>query len=195
MEQKKDLTKKLIAQGFKSLMQQHPFEKITIKMISDEAGIIRPTFYNHFRDKYDLMEWIFYTEVVCEARSLLTHGMQLEAVKFIFRCLISEKTFYQKAFLLTGQNSFEDVIIKYFTELFLYSMQLQQESRLPVQNPFITPDNIAGFYTIGIVTYIKKWLLDDRSIEPPMDDLMDAFTFLLTHSLDDIMGGKYEYLR
>lgn len=192
MEQKKDLTKKLIAQGFKDLMQKYPFEKITIKMISDEAGIIRPTFYNHFRDKYDLLEWIFYTEVISEARSLLEHGMQLEAVKFIFRCLISERTFYQKAFLLTGQNSFEDIIIKYFTELFLYSMQLNQENDYPVHNSFITPDNVAGFYTIGIVTSIKNWMLNDRSVEPPMDELMDAFNYLLTHSLDDILGGKHK---
>ena len=192
MEQKKDLTKKLIAQGFKDLMQKYPFEKITIKMISDEAGIIRPTFYNHFRDKYDLLEWIFYTEVISEARSLLDHGMQLEAVKFIFRCLISERTFYQKAFLLTGQNSFEDIIIKYFTELFLYSMQLNEENDYPAHNSFITPDNVAGFYTIGIVTAIKNWMLNDRSVEPPMDELMDAFNYLLTHSLDDILGGKHK---
>ena len=48
MEQRKDLTKSLIAESFKELMMKYPFEKITIKMITDHCGIIRPTFYNHF---------------------------------------------------------------------------------------------------------------------------------------------------
>ena len=56
MEQIKELTKRLIANSFKELMLQIPFEKITIKMITDHASVIRPTFYNHFHDKYELVE-------------------------------------------------------------------------------------------------------------------------------------------
>lgn len=43
MERKK-MTKALIGESLKVLMRNHPFEKITIKMITDEAGVIRPTF-------------------------------------------------------------------------------------------------------------------------------------------------------
>lgn len=189
MEQKKELTRKLIAQSFKGLMQKYPFEKITIKMISDEAGVIRPTFYNHFRDKYDLLEWIFNTEIIEEARSLLSHGMKVEAIKFIFRCLISEKTFYRKAFLLTGQNSFEDIVIKYFTELFLFAMEKQPATILPKDNSVLTPENIAEFYTIGLVTFLKKWLTQTMDDQPSPDDLLDAFTYVLTHSLADFIEG------
>lgn len=42
MEQIKELTKRLIANSFKELMLQIPFEKITIKMITDHASVIRP---------------------------------------------------------------------------------------------------------------------------------------------------------
>ena len=49
MERKK-MTKALIGESLKVLMRNHPFEKITIKMITDEAGVIRPTFYNYFCD-------------------------------------------------------------------------------------------------------------------------------------------------
>ena len=38
--------------SFKALVRQYPVEKITIKQITDGAGVIRPTFYNHFHDKY-----------------------------------------------------------------------------------------------------------------------------------------------
>lgn len=39
----------LLAESFKELAKKHPIEKITIKEITDLAGVIRPTFYNHFR--------------------------------------------------------------------------------------------------------------------------------------------------
>ena len=48
----------LLAESFKELVYKRPIEKITIKEITDKAGVIRPTFYNHFQDKYELLEWI-----------------------------------------------------------------------------------------------------------------------------------------
>ena len=50
------MTKALIGESLKVLMRNHPFEKITIKMITDEAGVIRPTFYNYFCDKYEVVD-------------------------------------------------------------------------------------------------------------------------------------------
>ena len=52
----------LLAESFKELAKKHPIEKITIKEITDLAGVIRPTFYNHFQDKYELLEWIITTD-------------------------------------------------------------------------------------------------------------------------------------
>jgi AcrR family transcriptional regulator len=64
MDSRKDMTKRLIADGFKALMLRYPFEKISIMMITNEAGIRRPSFYNHFQDKYDLLAWIVETDVI-----------------------------------------------------------------------------------------------------------------------------------
>ena len=54
----------LLAESFKELAKKHPIEKITIKEITDLAGVIRPTFYNHFQDKYELLEWIITTDLL-----------------------------------------------------------------------------------------------------------------------------------
>ena len=74
MEQIKELTKRLIANSFKELLLQNSFEKITIKMITDHANVIRPTFYNHFHDRYELLEWIFRDEVLDEAEIFEREG-------------------------------------------------------------------------------------------------------------------------
>ena len=48
----------LLAESLKALAARRPIEKITIREITEKAGVIRPTFYNHFQDKYELLEWI-----------------------------------------------------------------------------------------------------------------------------------------
>lgn len=49
MDSRKDMTKRLIADGFKALMLRYPFEKISIMMITNEAGIRRRRFIITFR--------------------------------------------------------------------------------------------------------------------------------------------------
>ena len=45
MERRSEKTKALLGEEFKELVMEKSFEKITIKMITDAAGVIRPTFY------------------------------------------------------------------------------------------------------------------------------------------------------
>ena len=61
----------LLAESFKELAMQRSIEKITIKEITDKAGVIRPTFYNHFQDKYELLEWMLVEKIsFCEGKKI-----------------------------------------------------------------------------------------------------------------------------
>lgn len=51
-----DQTKHALAEALKTLMAQKPFDKITIRDISELAGIRRQNFYYHFDDVYDLFK-------------------------------------------------------------------------------------------------------------------------------------------
>ena len=103
-----ELTKRLIANSFKELLLQNSFEKITIKMITDHANVIRPTFYNHFHDKYELLEWIFRDEVLDEAEIFEREGKIEEGIYHIFSKFYEDREFYRKAFEITGQNGFAE---------------------------------------------------------------------------------------
>ena len=69
-----------LAQSFKQLACEHPVEKITIKQITDGAGVIRPTFYHHFSDKYGLLEWILVQDILLPIQPLvenaIIHGVE-----------------------------------------------------------------------------------------------------------------------
>ena len=51
------ITKKALEASLKHLLLQKPLPKITIQDITDDCGISRMTFYYHFKDIYDLVEW------------------------------------------------------------------------------------------------------------------------------------------
>ncbi|WP_324249739.1 TetR family transcriptional regulator, partial [Faecalitalea cylindroides] len=50
-------TKYLLAEALKICMKKAPLEKITVKDITDTCGISRQTYYRHFQDKQDLVNW------------------------------------------------------------------------------------------------------------------------------------------
>lgn len=53
------LTKKALASAFKKMMEIKPIDKITVKDLVELCGVNRQTFYYHFDDVYDLLEWVF----------------------------------------------------------------------------------------------------------------------------------------
>ena len=55
-------TKYWIADKMKSLMKKKSIDKIRITEICQAAKIERSTFYYHFKDKYELVAWIFFQD-------------------------------------------------------------------------------------------------------------------------------------
>ena len=56
---KKKTTNEVLAESFLELAAQKDVSKITILEIVKNSGMSSPTFYRHFHDKYDLIEWIY----------------------------------------------------------------------------------------------------------------------------------------
>jgi len=57
------MTKELIIQTVLELLNERPFAKIMVKDIVERCGINRNTFYYHFRDITDVMEYAFKREM------------------------------------------------------------------------------------------------------------------------------------
>ena len=57
------ITKKALAGSLKKLSLEKPLDKITVTDIAEDCQVNRQTFYYHFQDIYDLVEWIYTSEV------------------------------------------------------------------------------------------------------------------------------------
>lgn len=108
------ITKRALAQALKELMLQRPFAKISVSDICAQCGMSRKSFYYHFRDKYDLVHWIFESEFV-QTVSFEQSRSSWDYYCELCRYLYEERDFYRRALRIRGQNSFRDVFYEVFT--------------------------------------------------------------------------------
>ena len=184
MERKK-MTKALIGESLKVLMRDHPFEKITIKMITDEAGVIRPTFYNYFCDKYEVVEWIFNEYIIEKVRAMFEQKMYTEGLKLLSVCMKNDCTFYRKAFEITGQNAFTDIIRNSLHNLFLSEMnEIYIENR--TNNPLVTAELVAAFYANSLSSLLQMWIQSNNQ-QCTAENMVEAYAYLLSHRIQDFI--------
>ena len=174
----------LLADSFKELVEKKPIEKITIREITDLAGVIRPTFYNHFQDKYELLEWIIVTEIFKPMEPLIDRGQLTQAVEGALLTMQKEQTFYERAMRLSGQNSFREIMTDHVARLVLD--RLSEESlREKVYYDWLTPRRIAYFFAGQIVYAVMEWLEDGMSVSP--HELVGSFMYFCNHSVVEMV--------
>ena len=103
------ITKKVLAYALKDLMAQRPLAKITVGDICDACDMNRKSFYYHFRDKYDLVNWIFYTEFFDDYQQE-TEANPSDALHKICQFFEKNMDFYRAALKQTGQISFYEYL-------------------------------------------------------------------------------------
>ena len=77
-------TKQAFADALRKLLEQKPFAKISVSHICEECGMNRKSFYYHFKDKYDLVNWIFDTEITKNGKMPALHGIYWKKSVSIF---------------------------------------------------------------------------------------------------------------
>ncbi|HEL2359321.1 TPA: dihydroxyacetone kinase transcriptional activator DhaS [Streptococcus suis] len=111
------ITKKRIAKAFKKQLSQKSFDKISVVDIMQEAGTRRQTFYNHFLDKYELLDWIFETELQEQVTDNLTYISGIKLLDELLYYIESNQSFYRQLFEIKGQNDFVSYLEGYFMVL------------------------------------------------------------------------------
>lgn len=99
--------KQMLADALISLVEEKPLSKITVTEIIRRAGTGRGTFYNHFRDKNDLIFWIFMRTLTGERALVETQGLYAYLVK-LHREAQKVRRFLLQACRMEGQNSLSD---------------------------------------------------------------------------------------
>lgn len=186
MQQKREV-KVLLSDSFKELVLEKPVEKITIKEITDRAGVIRVTFYNHFQDKYELLEWICREEIASPIRMLLQNNMQREAVLFMFTAILKNREFYLHVSRTQGQNSFESILRNIISQTVKDYLTENSEKNTDGHSrkfSWLSAGWIADYYAQNLTFILMSWIGKGMSVRP--EDMVDMYTYIAAHSLIDL---------
>lgn len=173
-----NLTKNALASALKQLMTELPFAKITIADICEQCQMNRKSFYYHFKDKYDLLNWIFDNEIIV----VLQHApgdSTLKLLEAICNYLYQNRSFYCAALETTGQNSFSEHFRDFLLPL------VAEHLRATYSIPNIRQFQI-NFFTDGLVCSLERWIQQKDCIPP--HELMEglhACVVAIAHSVTD----------
>lgn len=182
----KEATKQLLADSFKELvLSNNHIDKITIKDITDKADVIRSTFYNHYQDKYELLEWIIYDELIKPILPLFQAGYIKEGMILIFTNIRKEKEFYLHASRLEGQNSFASISQALIQHILLEYIHSKVGAHAYFHN-WMPPDMIAEYYARSIRFLIIKWIQTGMSIPPA--EMANLCEKVFESNLDEIIN-------
>lgn len=170
-------TKNALAASLKALMQQRPFSRISVSDICEGCGMTRKSFYYHFKDKYDLVNWIFDTEFFSRI-SLSQYESGWLLLTDICRYFYSERDFYRCALAIQGQNSFQDY----------FSVKMR-----PLVPRFLSghaadsPDGefFLNFLYEGLIQAILYWL--SREETPPAEEFLEKMKRMLLLFSEDVL--------
>ena len=153
-----NMTKNAMAAALKELIEKMPFIKISVGNICGCCGMNRKSFYYHFKDKEDLVNWIFETEFIECSRNNVYESVW-EAIDDLIHYFYENRIFYSKILKYEGQNSFAD----YFNEL-IHTVFFEQLQTI-VKNPQAKDFQI-NFVADGMLCTLKRWLKSEDCIPP-----------------------------
>lgn len=179
------VTKKLIADGFKAVMEKKSFEKITILDITDHCGLNRQTFYYHFQDKYELLNWILHTEVIIPFTEDLTIDNWNDKLLGILYVIKDNGRFYANAFNTSHGDEFRRYLLEAITKVLLDVINQLADDR-----PINSEDKnfVAEFLSYGVLGSVIKWVRTGMKESP---EATAAFLQELVNGFKSFVASKY----
>lgn len=174
-----NITKRALATALRELMEEVPFDKIQVAHICERCDMNRKSFYYHFKDKYDLLNWIFDTEIITFIQGYSGDEKiekRVEAIRDVCNYFYENRNFYRKALKVQGQNSFSEHFgeyIKPFLKIRLAYLIGDCEDEFSL-----------NFFTDAIVCAIERWLLDKNCM--PSDEFITKMLRLVYKGADTL---------
>ena len=105
-------TKKALADSLKALLRTRPLSKVTLADITEGCGINRMTFYYHFRDISDLVEWICREECSAALGGPLDRETWQEGFCDLCRYVLENRSFFVNVCNSIGREQAENYLYR-----------------------------------------------------------------------------------
>ena len=157
------ITKRAISASLKHLLLQKPLGKITINDIAEDCGINRMTFYYHFKDIYDLIEWTCVEDASRALEGKKTYDTWQQGLLQIFEAVLDNKPFIMNVYRSVSREQVETYLYKLTYELRIGVVR-QKAAGMPVREEDM--DFIATVYQYAFVGLMLDWIKNDMKGAP-----------------------------
>lgn len=158
-----DITKRALGESLKELLRSKPLSKITIRDITDGCGVNRMTFYYHFHDIYELLEWSLLQEAESALAGKLSYDTWQEGLATVFALLLDNKPFIM--------NIYRD-INRDLLEQYLFGLAGDPYTKI-IEEAFhghaLSAENerfLANFFHHAFLGLLQQWIREDMKEEP-----------------------------
>ncbi len=172
------ITKRALEQSLKNLLLKKPLTKITVGDIAEECGINRMTFYYHFKDIYDLVEWSCLEDAKKALDEKKTYETWQQGLLQIFEAAQENKPFILNVYRCVHREQVERYLQPLVDQLLLDvlneeigEMTLRDEDK----------QFIAQIYSYIFIGLMLDWIKDDMRADP--QQIVDRLAKLIKGSM------------
>ena len=157
------VTKRALAASLIKLLSQKPLDKVTVKDIIEDCGVNRQTFYYHFKDIYDLVDWIF-----LEMASEFLEGKETYDTWQQGFTQILYGVPRNRRLIMNAYNSLSREQVERFLYALTYDLLLGVVEEEAVDVPIREEDKkfIIDFYKYAFVGFMIDWIKKGMKEQP-----------------------------
>ncbi|WFR57050.1 TetR/AcrR family transcriptional regulator [Anaerocolumna sp. AGMB13025] len=157
------ITKIALAKSLKKFLTHNTLDKITVKDIVEDCGVNRQTFYYHFQDIYDLVEWIFITEGMKALDGKNTSDSWQEGFLQVFYYVQENKPLVVNTFHSIGRDHLERFL---YNEVYKMLIDVVNEQAEGLNVSEESKTFIADFYKYAFVGIMMEWIRTGMKEDP-----------------------------
>ncbi len=157
------VTKRALEASLKNLLLKKPLDKITINDITEDCGINRMTFYYHFKDIYDLIEWCCVEDARKALEGKKTYDTWQQGFLQIFEAVLDNKPFILNVYHSVSREQVEIYLYKLTYDLLIGVVE-EKSAGMNVREE--DKKFIADFYKYAFVGLMLDWVRHDMKGDP-----------------------------
>lgn len=177
------ITKRALEESLKRMLLKKPVNKITILDITEDCGISRMTFYYHFKDIYDLIEWSCLEDAAKVLDGKKTYDTWQQGFLQIFQAVLENKPFIQNVYQSVSREQVENYL---YTLTYRLLIGVVEEKAAGMDVRDTDKEFIANFYKFAFVGLMLDWIKDGMKKDP--QQIIDRLSILIegeiTRALD-----------
>lgn len=158
----------------KNLLLKKPLDKITISDIADDCGISRMTFYYHFRDIFDLVEWVCEEDASRALEGKKTYDTWQQGFLQILQAVRENKPFITNIYRSVSREQIERYLYR-VTYGLLIDVVNEESQGMDVRHE--DKEFIADFYKYAFVGLTLDWIRKDMKEKP--ETIIDRLSLLV----------------